>query len=431
MERIIDKGLLLTACLALATFAGDVGAPQALALTAGVSLAALTELLGGAREPLGRHLAAAGCLAAALVPGAWPTMPLLAYDALGGLSRPGREARGEGDRRDTLPAVAALAALALALVAQAPTPGLRFLLALLVATAGVLGARTRRAHALARELHTARDDLADRLLELGAKNAELQDARESEVRAAALRERTRIAREVHDSVGHLLTRLVLQTEALKLVHAREPQVVADLGELSEGLNEALTTLRRSVHAWEETGLDLRLELDRLAAGSGIRDVRVSVCVEGAMPVVVKRCLAGVACEALTNAARHAHAARAEVRVREYPGFWQLRVRNDGDVPAPDDASFSRLERNGMGLRGMRERMEELGGVLDVRVGSAALGPGAAPVEGSPVPARSQATGAGSVPARGQVPARYFEVFASVPRPDGASRQREQGRGRRA
>ncbi len=426
MERIIDKGLLLTACLALATFAGDVGAPQALALAAGVSLAALTELLGGAREPLGRRLAAAGCLAAALAPSAWPTMPLLAYDALGGLSRPGRDARGEGDRgegdrRDTLPAVAALAALALALVAQAPTPGLRFLLALLVATAGVLGARTRRAYALARELHTAQDDLADRLLELGTKNAELQDARESEVRAAALRERTRIAREVHDSVGHLLTRLVLQTEALKLVHAQEPQVVADLGELSEGLNEALTTLRRSVHAWEETGLDLRLELDRLAAGSGIRDVRVSVCVEGAMPVAVKRCLAGVACEALTNAARHAHAARAEVRVREYPGFWQLRVRNDGDVPAPDDASFSRLERNGMGLRGMHERVEELGGVLDVRVGSAALRPGAAPAEGSPAPAHAQA----------QAWARYFEVFASVPRPDGAPRPREQGRGRRA
>ena len=67
-------------------------------------------------------------------------------------------------------------------------------------------------------------------------------------------------------------------------------------------------------------------------------------------------------EALTNAARHAHAAHATVHVTGLPGIWQLRVENDGDVPA----DVTGLEGRGMGLRGMRERVEGLGGTLLVK-----------------------------------------------------------------
>ena len=118
-------------------------------------------------------------------------------------------------------------------------------------------------------------------------------------------------------------------------------------------------MRASVHALEDSAVDVGVELNRLAGQSGIAHVDVDCGLKGAPPAEVSRCLVAVTREALTNAARHARAAHATVRVTELPGIWQLRVENDGEVPA--DAAG--LEGRGMGLRGMRERVEGLGGTL--------------------------------------------------------------------
>ena len=160
-------------------------------------------------------------------------------------------------------------------------------------------------------------------------------------------------------MGHQLTRLVLEVEALKVVHRDDAAAVRELGELSDGLSEALTSMRASVHALEDSAVDVGVELNRLAGQSGIAHVDVDCGLEGAPPAEVSRCLVAVTREALTNAARHARASYATVRVTGLPGLWQLRVENDGDVPA--DAAG--LEGRGMGLRGMRERVEGLGGTL--------------------------------------------------------------------
>ena len=232
----------------------------------------------------------------------------------------------------------------------------------LVACSTALSWRCGRAVGLERELHALQDDLQDKVIDLREKNRELEDARAYESHAAALAERTRIAREIHDSVGHQLTRLVLEVEALKVMHRDDPAAVEELGELSDGLGEALTSMRTSVHALEDSALDVGVELNRLAGQSGIAHVDVDCGLEGAPPAEVSRCLVAVTREALTNAARHAHAAHATVHVTGLPGIWQLRVENDGDVPA----DVTGLEGRGMGLRGMRERVEGLGGTLLVK-----------------------------------------------------------------
>jgi signal transduction histidine kinase len=226
----------------------------------------------------------------------------------------------------------------------------------------VLSWRCGRAVGLERELHGLQDDLQDKVIDLREKNRELEDARAYESHAAALAERTRIAREIHDSVGHQLTRLVLEVEALKVVHRDDATAVEELGELSDGLGEALTSMRTSVHALEDSALDVGVELNRLAGQSGIAHVAVDCALRLRRPSEVSRCLVAVTREALTNAARHAHAGHAAVRVAGLPGIWQLRVENDGDVPA----DVTGLEGRGMGLRGMRERVEGLGGTLLVK-----------------------------------------------------------------
>ena len=72
-----------------------------------------------------------------------------------------------------------------------------------------LALRTAQEEAARERLHAMRDDLHEKVVALRASHARLEEAQEHETRAAALAERTRIARDIHDGVGHLLTRLLL------------------------------------------------------------------------------------------------------------------------------------------------------------------------------------------------------------------------------
>lgn len=347
MERIADKCVVLLACLALVVLAGSVDAVRVVALLVALGASACFELVCERRSAAAAAVCCVACALAALVPGAWVALPLTSYD----LPRV----------RSRWVLVVAPCCVAWAWSAGVPATTAAVLLALVVCSMA-LSWRCGRAVGLERELHALQDDLQDKVIDLREKNRELEDARAYESHAAALAERTRIAREIHDSVGHQLTRLVLEVEALKVVHRDDATAVEELGELSDGLGEALTSMRTSVHALEDSALDVGVELNRLAGQSGIAHVDVDCGLEGAPPAEVSRCLVAVTREALTNAARHAHAGHAAVRVAELPGIWQLRVENDGDVPA----DVTGLEGRGMGLRGMRERVEGLGGTLLVK-----------------------------------------------------------------
>lgn len=236
--------------------------------------------------------------------------------------------------------------------------------AVVCALAAALAVRTAQGETTQQRLYVLRDDLQEKVGELEASNARLLETQDHETRAAALSERTRIAREIHDTVGHLLTRLVLQTKALQLAHRDEPVVVADLGEVNATLNEALDSMRRSVHALSDEGEDLATSLNTLGSRCGIGDVAVHCTLEREPPSAVSRCLVAVTREALTNAARHGRAGSARVVLAEHPAFWQITIGNDGTSSAPE-----RLHHGtGMGLHSMRERIESLGGVLRITAG---------------------------------------------------------------
>ena len=188
------------------------------------------------------------------------------------------------------------------------------------------------------------------------------------MRAAALGERTRIAREIHDGVGHQLTRLLFQVRALAVTHRAEPDVVADLEGVDVTVNEALDAMRRSVHALDDEAEDLSTSLNVLASRCAIADVSVD-CSAQTLPARVTRLVVAVVREALTNAARHGHASSAHVAVFDYPAFWRVTVDNDGALAvatgSPHQArrAESAMVTEGMGLRTMRERVEALGGSL--------------------------------------------------------------------
>ena len=351
MRVLVDTGVLLCGCLLLALIVGQVGTATVIWLIAAVTIAGLS--MSTDQRQWGIAAPAAYLLVGALSTDSVTGAPLVVYvlARLGALTT----------RRARMTAAAACIPFVAAVAARVQDTPVLALALVFCALAALLALRTVQEEAARRSLHAVRDDLREKVLTLQDTNAQLLQAQDYELRAAALAERTRIAREIHDGVGHLLTRLLLQVKALQVVHREEPGVVADLTTLDGGLDEALDSMRRSVHALSDDGEELATSLNLLGSRCGIDSVSVDCSTDVEPPPAVARCVVAVVREALTNAARHGGARSARVAVTDYPAFWQVTVDNDGIVPAEGEPAVDGRGGSGLGLRSMTDRVEALGG----------------------------------------------------------------------
>jgi two-component system, NarL family, sensor histidine kinase UhpB len=192
------------------------------------------------------------------------------------------------------------------------------------------------------------------------------ERRDSARRALAAQEgeRRRIARELHDEIGQVLTGLVLLGETLA---RRAPDDLRpDLEDLREAARQAAEEVRRIARRLRPEALDeLGLQSALLALCTAVSDqagLRIDRTLERDLPLNPEQELViyRVAQESLTNVARHAGATRAELTLRkDGAGGVELVVRDDG-VGLPDDA-----ERHSNGLRGMRERALLVGAQISI------------------------------------------------------------------
>ncbi len=204
--------------------------------------------------------------------------------------------------------------------------------------------------------------------ELEETQAQLQ-AYASEVEELAItRERNRLAREIHDTLGHYLTILAVQLEtALKLEERADPQLHKELVEARRMASECLTEVRHSVAALrpaDPTARSFADALGQLAAEceEALPDTDVVLDIEGpvqALPTELRVALYRCVQEALTNVRKHAHATKVLVRVRVNERRAELTVLDNGQ----GEASSADGHAAGFGLLGMRERIALLNGTV--------------------------------------------------------------------
>lgn len=355
MNRLFDKSIVLACCIA-AAMGLAVDARLVAAFCLGVIATSLAEVVQGNRARRVSEAASYACIIAAVfVPPFVPFAPLALYDIA-------RRVR----RERIWPALAIGAVFVCALVADLRggvlTTRTLLLTAILSVAATLLSLRTAQFEREQRRMRRTRDELQERALALEARNRDLADRQDYEVELATLAERARIAREIHDNVGHQLTRASLQTEALRVVHANEPGVAADFADVKRTVDEALQLVRASVHALNDNAADLSVQLERIVEdvrSDGGPQIELEVLAEHA-PANVVNCFAAVLREALSNTMRHARAQNVTVRCMEHPSFYQLIVTDDGEGGI---RACSRGVAEGMGLGSMRERVEALGGTF--------------------------------------------------------------------
>lgn len=214
------------------------------------------------------------------------------------------------------------------------TDRLQTLVMTLVALLGfVLGRARASSDEARRALLHAQDRARESSRATRSRIADIDEERAQSIRMATLGERTRIAREVHDNVGHLLTRAIMQAQAGKTVaKATNDTVVAQgFATLGATLDDAMTMVRRSVHDLEDDGTDFAAQIDdAVTSFDGIfPGFAVTLANDIAKaPAPVSRCFATVIREALSNVVHHSAAREASVTLRDFPrsGSWSFRIR---------------------------------------------------------------------------------------------------------
>jgi signal transduction histidine kinase len=192
--------------------------------------------------------------------------------------------------------------------------------------------------------------------------------REEKARLAVADERARIARELHDVVGHSVSVMTVQASAVRrLLDPEQEKVNAALLVVEETGREALAEMRRMVgvlrHPEEAPALAPQPsleQLERLVEHAREAGLPVELRIEGdpvQLPAGVDLTAYRLVQEGLTNALKHARAQQAEVVVRFRDGHVELTVSDDG--PGGGDG-----DKGGHGLVGMRERVSVYGGELE-------------------------------------------------------------------
>lgn len=226
-----------------------------------------------------------------------------------------------------------LAVIAAGVINGSETEGL-IVLVLQVVTLGILFIGVRNTRVLSYKLRLAQDEVA---------------------RLAATEERLRIARDLHDLLGHSLSLIVLKSELAGRLAEEPAQVRQELGDIESVARKALLEVREAVTGYRQRSLAEEIDNARVVlAAAGVRpEVRVSGT---PLPSLLDGLFGWTVREGITNVVRHARASRCEIKMTFDGGTATLEIMDDG---GGENGPY----QMGSGLRGLTERVSGAGGTV--------------------------------------------------------------------
>jgi two-component system sensor histidine kinase DesK len=199
---------------------------------------------------------------------------------------------------------------------------------------------------------------------------ELQKAREDLAHQAVTEERLRMARDLHDLLGHSLSLITLKSDLAGRLLEKDPRAATQEVHEVEGVaRQALREVREAVAGYRQR--TLRGELD------GARQILEAAGIEctieykpRSLPPDKDMVLAWTVREAVTNVIRHSRARHCLIRILSDDAYIRAEIRNDGSL-----RTESSNADGGNGLSGLAERLAKVGGTLEAQALSASAGPG--------------------------------------------------------
>ncbi len=211
-----------------------------------------------------------------------------------------------------------------------------------------LSIMTEKFEVLLRENKAARDELKEDTIYLRKYNEQLKIDREKNIHIAILTERNRIARELHDSIGHSISSSILQVEALKIV--ADENIKESLSLLQNTLKNGMNDIRNSIHNLYNESLDLKSKIEDLSDEISNMDIKLIYKMEDDLPYDLKFDILSVVKEAITNCVKHSNATELRITLLSQPKFHSIVIKDNGSKI--DDINI--LSKKGIGLLSMKE-----------------------------------------------------------------------------
>lgn len=202
-----------------------------------------------------------------------------------------------------------------------------------------------------------RDNLKEDTLYLKKYNEQLKLDREKNIHIAILTERNRIAREIHDSIGHAISSSILQVKALKILSKSDLE--EPLNSLQNSLNNGMDDIRKSLKDLRDESFDLESKIELLIDESPSLDICLIYNMEDHIDYNLKFDIVSIIKEAITNTMKHSNATCLKINLFSQPRFYSLIIEDNGSrVPS--------FENKGIGLDYIDETVKKYKGFFNYK-----------------------------------------------------------------
>jgi len=215
-----------------------------------------------------------------------------------------------------------------------------------------------------------RDKITEKQMELENANRNLLEKQDYEVHLATLKERNRIAGELHDSIGHVLTSSLLQTGAL-IATCKDESARSNLMVLQKSLSSGMDDVRSSIHDLHDDSVDMYDEVRTMIKEFTFCPVIIRYQVDTPPDKKIRYAFLSILKEGFSNIVRHSNATEVSVVILEHPALYQLIIHDNGNTPDGKNTSgpniiYPSSYSEGMGLPGIKQRVDALGGNVVIR-----------------------------------------------------------------
>ena len=174
-------------------------------------------------------------------------------------------------------------------------------------------------------------------------------------------ERNRIARDIHDSVGHLLSSSIIQLGAINVIN-EDTALAEPLDKLKATVEQGMNAIRHSVHHLYDDSLHLEKSIIQMVQDFNFCPIELEYTIKSDVSIDVKMDILMIVKEALANIMKHSDATLVDAKLLEYNGFYKILIIDNGKIKTKStDNDFVNNSTNGLGIASMRKRIRDRNG----------------------------------------------------------------------
>lgn len=218
--------------------------------------------------------------------------------------------------------------------------------------------RTKRFNLFLKDNKLIRDELKEDTIYLKKYNEQLKIDKEKNIHIAILTERNRIARELHDSIGHSISSSILQVGALKMIAPED--TMEDLNLLQKTLSDGMDNIRKSIHNLYKESLDLESSIEKICSEVPGINIDLNYQIEDNLVYDLKFDILSLVKESINNCIKHSNATNLWINLIDQPKFYSIVIRDNGTKYDNDKSKIN----TGIGLLSMEDIARKYNGFLN-------------------------------------------------------------------